>query len=143
MLYHHPDLNPSVRAAAELATDGVVTDAILHDAAIMAALPLFVVRLATTGPCAVTLAQRAVAAAEAGVRQAHTSLDGARRRLGLANRRTDPPLWKGGQPRPIPPARVRAAQSDAMRFLNSRRVLVRRMERELAAARAALSALAS
>lgn len=127
MLFSHPNLNPAVCAAAELATDGKITDAILRDVAIMGALPLFTVRAPIAAPSALTLAERAVVSAEAAVAQARRAFDGARRRLGEANRRVAPPLWSGGQPRPIALATVRAAQADAMRFLNDRRPLARHL----------------
>lgn len=129
MLSHHPRLNPTVASAAELFTDGRVTDAILQGIASMHGLPLYI------EPGAVpTVTERAAATERAliGAMSAHrveTALyASARRRLGMANQR--------------PAAERRAAQAAAMGALNRVRATLRKTERRLAAAQAAMAALA-
>lgn len=141
MLSLHPRLNPAVSAAAELFTDGQVTDAVLQGVAAMQGLPLLIERAPHAGPDALTLAERELAAATHAHRGAAECFAGACRRLGEANARFHPPLRAGGPRAPISPETRRREQSQAMSWLNSRRALLRKAERRLAAAQAAIAAL--
>ncbi|MFC0389495.1 hypothetical protein [Muricoccus vinaceus] len=123
-------LNPAVTAAAELFTDGRLTDAVLQNVATMRGLPLFI----ETGAVP-TITERAEAAqielgrASADHRIVTALYAAARRRLGMANQR--------------PAADRRAAQTAAMGALNKARAALRKADARLAAASAALAALAS
>ncbi|WP_043838357.1 hypothetical protein [Muricoccus aerilatus] len=129
MLSHHPRLNPAVASAAELFTDGRVTDAVLQGIASMRGLPLYIEPGAAPTP-----GERAAAGEREliGAMSAHrveTALYAtACRRLGTANQR--------------PAADRRAAQAAAMGALNRTRITLRKTERRLAAAQAALASLA-
>ena len=128
MLSLHPSLNPAVSRAAELFTDGQVTDSILRSVASMRGLPLFI-----EPGAAPTAAERAEAAqielgrAMAEHRITASLYAAARRRLGMANQRSA--------------AERRAAQAAAMGALNKARAALRKADRRLAAAQAAMSAI--
>ncbi|TPG45685.1 hypothetical protein EAH89_26140 [Roseomonas nepalensis] len=141
MLSLHPHLNPAVVREADLFTDGLVTDQILRSVAEMRSLPLLIERTPCAGPDALTLAERELAAATHAHRGAAECFAGACRRLGEANARFHPPLRAGGPRAPISPETRRREQSQAMSWLNSRRALLRKAERRLAAAQAAIAAL--
>jgi hypothetical protein len=143
MIASNPNLNPALRREAELFTDGKLTDAVLLRVATRLGLPLLSELVAQAAPDAATLAQRAVAEAEAVMRQAIHAFDVARGHLGEANRRFFLPLAKGAKPRAIPDAARLRLQSQAMSILNTRRGAKRRAEKALAAARAALLAVVS
>ena len=126
MLSSSLHLNPAVAAAAELFTDGRLTDAVLQNVATMRGLLLFI------EPGAVpTITERAEAAqielgrATADHRIVTALYAAARRRLGMANQR--------------PAAERRAAQAAAMGALNKARAALRKAERRLAAAASTLA----
>ena len=130
MLCTASNLNPAVTAAAELFTDGQLTDSILRSVATMRGLPLFI-----EPGAAPTITERAEAAqlelgrATADHRIVTSLYAAARRRLGMANQR--------------PAAERRAAQAAAMGALNKARAALRKSDARLAAASAVLAALAS
>ncbi|MBI0538983.1 hypothetical protein D9599_25865 [Roseomonas sp. KE2513] len=128
LLSMHACLNPAVASAAELFTDGALTDAVLQGIASMHSLHLYIEPGATP-----TSAERAAAAERAligamSARRVEVALyAAARRRLGMANQR--------------PAADRRAAQAAAMGALNRTRATLRKTERRLATAQAALASL--
>lgn len=116
MLASHPNLNPILRAEAELFTDGALSDVVLVSVATRRGLPVLVAAsVAAVSLDAPAQADREVAAVQAEVTAARRAFDAARRR----------------------------AQSQAMSMLNIRRGALRRAEKRLAAAQAARLALAS
>jgi len=130
MLCTAPNLNPAVTAAAELFTDGRLTDAVLQNVATMRGLLLFI------EPGAVpSITERAEAAqielgrAAADHRIVTALYAAARRRLGMANQR--------------PAAERHAARATAMGALNKAHAALRKADARHAAASAALASLAS
>ncbi|HEY8612365.1 MAG TPA: hypothetical protein VIL69_13865 [Roseomonas sp.] len=129
MLSLHPALNPAVAREADLFTDGLVTDAILRSVAVMRGRPLLIE--AGAAPSATEraeAAERELVGAMSQHRVEAALYRAACRRLGMANQR--------------PAADRRAAQAAAMGALNKARAALRKAERRLAAAQAAMAALA-
>jgi hypothetical protein len=129
MLSIHPNLNPAVASAAELFTDGQVTDAILRGVASMRGLPLLIE--ADAAPAVADLrdaAEREIIGAAANLHICRRLFVAACKRLGMANR--------------LPADQRRAAQGKALGALNRARAELVRAERREAAARAALASLA-
>jgi hypothetical protein len=130
MLSHHLRLNPAVSRAAEMMTDGRLSDAILRDVATMRGLPLLIEPGAAPTSAEVLLqAQDAMMGATANLHITRRLHVAACRRLGMANS--------------LPAAERRAAHSRAMGALNKARAELVRAERREGAARAALLAVAS
>lgn len=130
-------INPAVSAAAELFTDGRITDQLLADVAAMHRLPLHIATVADPGPTDLDLAFSAVSGAVAFVARARRDYIAARRRLAYANKR---------QPHLTAEARASAGKfhrASAMRDLNRARAECARAERAEATARAALAALSA
>jgi hypothetical protein len=130
MLSLHPSLNPAVASAAELFTDGQVTDAILRGVASMRGLPLLIEAGAAPDRAEILAqAEAAMGGALANLHICRRLFVAACKRLGAANR--------------LPADQRRAAQGKALGALNRARAELVRAERREAAARAALLALAS
>ncbi|MFT8246607.1 hypothetical protein [Roseomonas sp. BN140053] len=136
-------LNPAVLAAAELFTDGALTDTVLANVAAMRGLPLHVTLAPAAAPDAAALAAKALQAAEAALRDAVRCWNGARLTLGEANRTSLPPLARGLPRRPVDAETRRRLQADAMRGINRRRAQLRAAQRALDVARTAFAAVAS
>lgn len=122
-------INPAVHAAAELFTDGRITDHLLADVAAMHRLPLYIEVAPIPQPDATDAALRALANAEARHRDGIRCYVAARAAIGPANRL--------GATKEV----NRGHRAYAFRMLNKRRAELLRDERGLAAARAALAAL--
>ncbi|TPG41935.1 hypothetical protein EAH89_28220 [Roseomonas nepalensis] len=128
-LSRHPHLNPVVSREAELFTDGRMTDAVLQGIASMRGLPLLIEAGAVpTAADRTEATERELIGAMSGHRVEAALYRTARLRLGMANQR--------------PAAERRAAQAAAMSALNRARVALRKAERRLAAAQAAMVFLA-
>ena len=115
-------INPAVYAEASLFTDGAITDAVLANVAAMRGLPLYVETPAPQPPSPVTLAERALANAEAREREAVRVYLFARRELGRLN------CYRPGN----------WARASAWRLFKQRRRQLAAAERETVAARVAL-----
>jgi hypothetical protein len=109
MLASHPNLNPSLRAEAELFTDGALFDVVLVSVASRYGLPVLVAMDASLRMDALASTSREVAPAEAEVAATRWPFDSARAQLGQANRRFAPLLYRGLPPRPISEAARRRA----------------------------------
>ncbi|WP_426957988.1 hypothetical protein [Muricoccus radiodurans] len=127
MLQPSLHLNPAVRDAADLMTDRVVTDALLWDVAAMKGLPLFVEAGSAIDRTAAV--ERELVGTTSNARITASLYRAACRCLGFANAAA--------------PVDRRAAQRKAMGALNKARAEMRKAEKRLTAARAALAALAS
>jgi hypothetical protein len=130
MLSHHPLLNPAVSRAAELFTDGRISESLLRGVASMRGLPLLIeAGAAPTSAEVLAQAEDVMVGATANLHITRRLFVAACRCLGMANS--------------LPAAERRAAQSRAICALNKARAEMVRAERREAAARAALLALAS
>ena len=136
-------INPAVIAAAELFTDGALTDAVLAGVASMKGLPLFVTVQADAGPSAADRAATVLAEADAELRASVRRYNNALDDLRAANRRTAPPLYRGAKPTARALSTVRRMQSQAMAALNRARASVNRAGKAQDAARASLAAVVS
>jgi hypothetical protein len=89
MLSSLPNLNPAVRAEAELFTDGALSDVVLVSVATRRGLPVLVAApvAAVAAVDTAALAAREIAAIQAEVNAARRVFDTARAQLGQANRR--------------------------------------------------------
>jgi hypothetical protein len=134
--------SPAVLREAALFTDGAITDRMLREIAGMRGVPLHSAAPKLASPTLQEVALRALACAEAALREAQRVYDFARMAIGEANKTHTVAVMVNGRAvvpaRPFTRERIRERKSVAFTLFNKRRGQLAAAQRQVAAARAAL-----